>query len=297
MRYLLLLIIYGILCISQSLSAYDLGVVSLFRNTAPYIKEWVEYHRMVGVDHFWLYNDESSDNWEEVLNPYIEEGLVEVIYWPADRLKEKSWVRRQTEAVKDALYRSRLSTKWLAHIDTDEFLLPMQDKTVTECLNKHFSSAKAIYVSWRNFGTNHVRLEKGEFMLNRLTACSLKSHSRNCVGKSIVRPIHVKINEVHYAHHFVLLPGASYVNGDGKKTLKRAGLDWKTDGKAYEAYLRLNHYALRDEGYFWDTRLPRDSNPNLVLQLYDDYNLEKDDKILSFIQKMHPEMYEKFWSK
>ena len=69
-------------CFSSCLFSYELVVASMFYNEAPYLREWVEYHRMAGVDHFWLYNDNSTDNWEEVLLPYMEEGLVEVFNWP-----------------------------------------------------------------------------------------------------------------------------------------------------------------------------------------------------------------------
>ena len=37
-------------------------------------REWVEFHRLVGVERFFLYNNFSEDNHMEVLAPYIEEG-------------------------------------------------------------------------------------------------------------------------------------------------------------------------------------------------------------------------------
>ena len=67
----------------QSLYAYELGIVTMFRNEANYLKEWIEYHHMLGVDHFLLYNDRSVDHWAEVLEPYISSNLVEVIEWSA----------------------------------------------------------------------------------------------------------------------------------------------------------------------------------------------------------------------
>ena len=52
---------------------YSVAIAAIFKNEAPYLREWVEYHKMIGVEHFWLYNDNSSDNFEEILEPYIEE--------------------------------------------------------------------------------------------------------------------------------------------------------------------------------------------------------------------------------
>ena len=50
---------------------YDITVGAIFQNEAPYLKEWIDYHKSVGVDHFVLYNHFSKDNYEEVLYPYI----------------------------------------------------------------------------------------------------------------------------------------------------------------------------------------------------------------------------------
>lgn len=54
--------------------AYSLSVCSIFKNEAPYLREWIEYHLIVGIEHFYLYNNNSEDNFEEVLRPYIEKG-------------------------------------------------------------------------------------------------------------------------------------------------------------------------------------------------------------------------------
>ena len=44
---------------------YELGIVAIFRNEAKNLREWIEYHRLAGVEHFWLYNHGSTDNWNE----------------------------------------------------------------------------------------------------------------------------------------------------------------------------------------------------------------------------------------
>src|SRR2546425_7193021 len=110
------------LCIASKFIGYELAIASQFRDEAPYLKEWVEYHHMVGVDHFWLYNNSSKDNWEEALQPYVDSGLVEVFYWPSETCNYQEF---HTEANKDALRRAKGNTKWVALIDIDEFLVPM----------------------------------------------------------------------------------------------------------------------------------------------------------------------------
>lgn len=162
LRYFLIsLMLFG--SIVFNLSAYELAIASMFRNEASYLKEWIEYHRMVGVSHFWLYNDNSTDNWKEILQPYIDVGLVEVFDWPTPH--GIAYFHRQVEAFRDAVQLARGNTAWLALIDIDEFLLPMQNRSVPECLNSHFSHASAVYVNWRNFGTGSTYVPKGEPIL------------------------------------------------------------------------------------------------------------------------------------
>ena len=58
-----------------SLFRYELAVVAILKNEAPYVREWVEYHLVAGVDHFYLYDNDSEDNLAEVLKPLIVKRL------------------------------------------------------------------------------------------------------------------------------------------------------------------------------------------------------------------------------
>ena len=56
---------------------YEIAMVSISKNEAPYIKEWIEFHKLVGFTKFYFYDNESDDKTVEVLKPYIDSGLVE----------------------------------------------------------------------------------------------------------------------------------------------------------------------------------------------------------------------------
>ena len=61
---------------------YQLSVCSLFKNESRYLREWLEYHRLIGVDHFYLYDNASTDRSVQILQPYIRAGLVTLVHWP-----------------------------------------------------------------------------------------------------------------------------------------------------------------------------------------------------------------------
>lgn len=276
--------------------AHELAIVTMFRNEAPYLKEWIEYHRMVGVEHFWLFNNESTDNWEDILKPYMDEGVVEVIYKPLDYGGlhiPGAYVTTQLSAFKDGLVLAKENTKWVALIDIDEFLLPMKDKTVTQCLQNHFTEAAGVFVTWRNFGTGGIYVPVGTPLLFKLTACSMKSHSNNAIGKSIVRPNLVSLANIWSPHHFFLTSG-SYWNSDGKPMVFDE-TNLKTDGMHHDKFIRINHYVLRDESFYQNSRLPLTRDKKLLMEHYEAFSLVHDSKMMDFIQKYHPISYEKIW--
>ena len=270
----------------------------MFRNEANYLKEWIEYHSMLGVDHFLLYNDRSEDHWAQVLEPYISSHLVEVIdhHAPPGSAIFPVW---QTSAYQDGLRRSKGNTKWLAFIDVDEFILPKKNETILECLNQFFSSASGVYICWRNFGTGGVYITLGEPILLRLTTSSHPSHSRNAAGKSIVKVDEVVIDQVWSPHHLVLREGAQYYNGSGLP-LYFKGSDLQVDHEHTSEYIQINHYTMRDENFYQNVRLPKAISKeygelSLLREHYQSFNVTQDDQMIKFLQKSYPSMYQTFW--
>ena len=46
------------------------------RKEAPYIREWIEYHRMLGFDKILVHNYDSTDDTKCILDAYAKEGIV-----------------------------------------------------------------------------------------------------------------------------------------------------------------------------------------------------------------------------
>ena len=61
---------------------YEMAACLRFKDVARYLPEWLEFHSMVGVEHFYLYNNNSTDNYQEALAPYVRDGLVTLHEWP-----------------------------------------------------------------------------------------------------------------------------------------------------------------------------------------------------------------------
>jgi hypothetical protein len=107
----------------------ELAVAAVMKNEGPYLKEWIEYHRMAGVEKFYLYDNESSDNTKEILKPYIREGIVDYVYFPG------IGYRNQIRSYADLVRRVRNRVKWLAVIDIDEFIVPVTKTKIIDIIN------------------------------------------------------------------------------------------------------------------------------------------------------------------
>jgi hypothetical protein len=120
---------------------YHLSVCALFKNESRNLREWIEYHRLIGVDHFYLYENGSSDRYLKVLRPYINRRIVTLVPWP--NLIEKKqgeklyqWaLTTQIQAFENAmLLYAKKESKWLVFLDVDEFIVPMKDTTLSQVL-------------------------------------------------------------------------------------------------------------------------------------------------------------------
>ena len=53
--------------VDKNLFPYDLAVVAIFKDEAPYLREWLDYHLLAGVEYFYLYNNGLSDGHADYL--------------------------------------------------------------------------------------------------------------------------------------------------------------------------------------------------------------------------------------
>ena len=135
---------------SNIVDMVDLAIVAIIKNEGQYIEEWVRYHIVAGVQKFFLYDNDSSDNTRKILEKYIRAGYVELIPYPG--------VAKQLPAYNDAIAKHRYDCRCIAFIDADEFLYSCNKlKSIRDVCNEIFHdypSAGGIAVNWRMFGSS-----------------------------------------------------------------------------------------------------------------------------------------------
>ncbi len=123
---------------------YDVSLCLIFKDEGRFLKEWIDYHLTVGIDHFYLYDNNSTDNYSKVVEPYVQQGVVTLINWPYERAQVKCY--------KHCLETFCNETKWIGYIDADEFVCPKYAATITEWLAS-YAKYPAVMIDWLQFGT------------------------------------------------------------------------------------------------------------------------------------------------
>lgn len=217
---------------------YYFSVYAIFQNEGRFLKEWIEYYKMMGAEHFYLFNNESTDNYLEVLQPYIQSGEVELFNWspPAE-----AWNFGQVEAIAGALRYSTGKTRWLASIDIDEFIVPNGDwDNITDFLRVH-EDYHQIFMRWHHFGTSNVdRIPDDKLVIETLNRSQKHAPTAYMRGKVIVKPHAVQTIRITEPILY-----SCYKS-----------LDLNPNNRSEHPPLRINHYWTRDIEYLINVKKP-----------------------------------------
>jgi len=208
-----------------------LAICAVYRNEAPYLREWLEFHRLVGVERFFLYNNRSTDDHLEVLRPYIDEGTVVWHDFPE--------FPPQLRCFEDCLGAHRDDARWIAFIDIDEFLFSPTRRPVSEVL-RGYEQHPAVGVNCIVFGTSGHATPQPGLVIESYTRRLGLARPRNRVVKCIVEPTAVIAvgNSVHYFRYGP--------RGPAVDELHRPYRGESTESLSVEL-LRINHYFTRSQ--------------------------------------------------
>lgn len=210
---------------------FDLALCLCFKNAAIYLQEWIEFHRLIGVGHFFLYNNDSEDTFLPVLHPYIQEGLVTLHDWPG--------TQQQVFTYDHCLRTYGPRARWIGFIDDDEFLFPVRRDSLPDVL-ADFANYAGVLVARSLFGSSgHLKRPPGG-VLENYVRCAPQDQPG--LGKSIVRP--GKVICFRNPHAVWVRNGEAIV--DENFVLCSAG-NRSSSPRPTSSRLRINHYECKSE--------------------------------------------------
>lgn len=167
---------------------YYLVAGTMIKNKRRYIREWIEFHLMMGISYFFFYDHHSDDGVEAVIRPYVEAGRASYILWPPKEYPKENWndplmeahfdermkkcyankeaehvhVPCQEAAYDDAIRRVRGKARWFTGIDVDEFYYIPENSTLWKShpneplvgAFKNLEKYNLVTVSGQHFGTS-----------------------------------------------------------------------------------------------------------------------------------------------
>jgi len=223
----------------------------MFKNEASILKEWIEHYIKEGIDHFYLIDNGSTDNYLDKIKAYMHK-----ITLIKDPFRKKT-LGTQTELLnKHLLDLIKKETKWVFVIDIDEYIYSRNGyKQIIDYVNIIPESVSKIVLPWKMFGSNgiieqpssiissFIKREDNDRFKKRISTF----HIGHC--KTLTRVKNITLLETH----------SPIINNNEKCTLS----DFSTFNNNFQEYnidkqnLHINHYTTLSFNYYKNIKMIR----------------------------------------
>ena len=208
---------------------YMLGLLAIMKNESMNLVEWIEHYKWQGVEQFYLIDNGSTDNTLELVQPYINEGLVKLL------VLTKPW--SQTEHYHTAFKRLNIkkNVDWLIMADLDEFWFSKQRGVSMRDALHEFNQVDVIYANWAMFGSSGYVQHPPSLrrcLTKRQPFLSVHENTKwICRTKSIRTPKALAVHKI--------------IGGRSERTV--------SDNHTFQ----LNHYPIQSVEYFEKVKMVR----------------------------------------
>lgn len=249
---------------------YYLAACLIFRDAASYLDEWLQFHLKVGVEHFYVYDNDSSDDYLSVIRPFQAAGRVTLTRAPGPM--------QQLQAYAHCLQQSRNATRWLAYLDDDEFLFPAQAATLPDALAAYERHA-GVAPCWLLFGSDGHQVRPAGLVTRnyRRRGDWVDQHVKCVVNPAMVTA------PAAAAHAFHCLPGKMIVDENHQPT--EGAFSQAPSAKVF----CLNHYLIKSHDEMVARRTRRQADAP-----YSVHSIEKWEWFDSFYNKVEDLRIQRF---
>lgn len=210
-----------------------LSVGTVFRNEEHCIVEFIEHCLYHGIDHIYMINDFSNENFRPLIQPYLDRGVVTL--FENDIITTQ--LHRQCQIYNKFFLPILNETEWIAIIDLDEFLYSPSEIDIKNVIKK-YDDYNNIKVEWVNFGSNN-KITQPSSIVEGFTMRSKMTNLNHYSYKSIMKANDISNFGVH----------ESYI-----KNVKSINLSYTNSGPNE---LLINHYRLQSRELFVNVKATR----------------------------------------
>jgi hypothetical protein len=244
---------------------YFLSVCLCVKNEAKYMEEFIKHYIHQGVEHFYIINNNSDDNIEEVINNSDYKSNVTLIRDNRDMgiLKNNKGSLGHYQLLQDHFYNIiKQETEWVILVDADEFMYGKNGYTIKSYLSSLDENIGCIYVLWNimnpykdenNNLISEFSIKNNVKRINHDLMNNLSKYIKhaNDFGKSIFKTKELE-NPLNLWIHLVKIYSAKTINNYG---IEKDVINNYSDNKNNISYseenfskvnISLNHYAIRN---------------------------------------------------
>lgn len=228
---------------------YYLSVGAMFKNESHSIKEWIMHYLHHGVEHFYLINDNSCDNFMENIQEYIDKNIVTLF-----NVNEPYYLGRQRNLYTNYILPHIKETKWLLIVDLDEYVWSKIDTNLCNILKSSENYAQ-IQIRQTIFGSNgHIAQPK--YIVKSFTK-KIKDNSNDRKYKYLVN------SSYEFSHlniHHADFLDTNLTNDYSKFII------------IYPEYLIMNHYCCQSREFWNNTKCTRGDADNYLVRIHEDFH-------------------------
>jgi len=251
---------------------YYFTIGAVFKNESHILKEWIEHYLYHGIEHIYMINDNSTDEFLDILQPYLQNNTVTLYNAGIYDYKGGSWP--QAEYYNKYFLKHLNETKWFGIFDLDEFLYSPKHLDLKIPL-KDFEDKHQLQINWVHFGSNGFKeqpngvvnnfLLRGEYnsinngpngKYNSYKSIINSNYSQDFISLGIHR--HIKQNIIDTNISFNLKEPIMLVNHYAIQSVEAWNKRSKTSniGNHYPGFIRdINLFTELDKTYIKDERL------------------------------------------
>jgi len=195
------------------------AICSIIRDPyPPYLMEWLNHHYKLGVDLFFIYDNESSPSISEIIEGVSFRDKIGVFKTigrivPGDirgiRIVQNQVYDKCIGEIKSGLLPL---CNWLAIIDEDEFLI-CENGDIKKTLEE-YNEYSGLVVNWRVYGSSGLKNRTPTPQMEKFVHPTSPSNFVNYHVKSIVNPL--KVNRTRRNPHTFRYLEGNEVNVDHK---------------------------------------------------------------------------------
>lgn len=206
---------------------YFLAILAMFKNESMIIGEWIEHYIWQGVNHIYLIDNDSNDDYLSIIQPYIDKGYI--------TLYSLSEQHKQADHYNTIFKEIRNEMEWLMVCDIDEYWFGVNE-TISDYIKKVSNDVNSIRTYWTYFGSSGYIKQPKEIRKSfiKCTKFSEKKYNNIWNSKCIIKVSDVDTLIVH-KHNFLV-----------------------SENEIKENYkLRLFHYKIMSREYFSKIKMTR----------------------------------------